>query len=177
LTTSLFHSDTPPKNCVLAERWQHPYHSRVVYVLLQGSDTEALRLLLSFGGASINRSLHLLQRNIESSKISATSDGDSDGNDDDDEWFENHRTVANVRGACAALRQQRSLALPAVTFGLAGVDKAHRPGREKRTKTSVGDIVLDYKGKLLIVTGMLPKPPTPPTLKIKGQTITVAWSQ
>jgi 50S ribosome-binding GTPase len=60
---------------------------------------------------------------------------------------------------------------------LAGLDKAHRPGREKRTKTSVGDIVLDYKGELLTVTGMLPKPPTPPTLKIKGQTITLAWSQ
>ena len=60
---------------------------------------------------------------------------------------------------------------------MVGVDKAYRPGKEKRTKTGVGDIVLDHKGKLLIATGMLPKAPIALKLMIKGQTITVAWSQ
>jgi len=131
-------------------------------------------LLLSFGGASISPSQHQLQKKIESSKISAVSDDESDSNDDD-EWFENQQTVANLRDACKALRRQRSLALSAVTFGVAGANRAYRPGKEKRSQTSFGDIVLDYKGKLLIVTGMLLEAPTPPTLTVKGQTITVAW--
>ncbi|KAK0512138.1 hypothetical protein JMJ35_005266 [Cladonia borealis] len=144
------------------------------------TDTEVPRLLLSFGGALISRSQHPLQRNIESSKLDATSNNNSDGSDDDDsdnEWFENPQTVANVREACTALRRQRLLALATATFGVVGIDKAYRPGREKRTKTSVGDIVLDYKGKLLIVTGMLPKAPAAPTMTIKDQTFTVAWLQ
>jgi GTP-binding protein EngB required for normal cell division len=145
------------------------------------TDTGAPKLLLSFGGTSISRSQHPLQKSIESSKPGATNDNDSDSSnedgDDDDEWFENPQTVANVREACTALRRQRSLALSEVTFGVGGVDKAYRPGRERRTKTNFGDIVLDYKGKLLIVSGMLPKAPTEPTLTIEDQTITVAWFQ
>ncbi len=143
------------------------------------ADTISPRLLLSFGGASINRSRHPLQMSIESSTVGANaddkSDSDSDDDDPNDEWFENPQTVANVREACSALRLQRSHALPTIIFGVAGVDKAYRPGSTKRTKTSVGDIVLDSKGKLFIVTGMLPKAPRAPKLKVEGQSIIVAW--
>ncbi len=141
-------------------------------------DDEAPRLLLSFGGTSIGSPRHPLQRDFESTKIGASNGNISDSGDDDlddnEEWFENQQTVANVREACAALRQQYLLAPPNVTFGVAAVNKAYRPGKEKQTRTSVGDIVLHYKGKLLIVTGMLPTAPTPPTLKITDQSITVS---
>ncbi|KAI2471704.1 hypothetical protein F4781DRAFT_386374 [Annulohypoxylon bovei var. microspora] len=143
------------------------------------TDTGVPRLLLSFGGGSISPH-HRLQKSIESSDISAASDDDSDENDDDEddcEWFENQQIVSNLRKSCAELRQQRSLTLNGVTFGIASVDKAYRPGRAKRTRTSVGDIVLDYNGKLLITTNMVPKAPTAPTLTIKDQTIIVDWSQ
>ncbi|KAH7161115.1 hypothetical protein EDB81DRAFT_943841 [Dactylonectria macrodidyma] len=147
------------------------------------ADAEAPRLLLSFGGASINRSRHSLQQRMESLDIEDVGGSDSDGSsddddddDDDDEWFENQQIVANVRESCAALRQQRLLALGDVIFGVAAINKAYRPGKDKRTKTNVGDVVLDYKGKLVIVTGLLPKAPTRPTLTVKDQRITVSWS-
>lgn len=62
-------------------------------------------------------------------------------------------------------------------FGVASIDAAYRPGKSKKTKTNVGDIVLDSHGKLLIITGMLPKAPTAPKLTVDGQPITVNWFQ
>ncbi|KAI1392852.1 uncharacterized protein F4822DRAFT_392399 [Hypoxylon trugodes] len=152
-------------------------------------DGGAPKLLLSFGGPSIWRVKHPLQEKIEAGPGPSgydydTSGGDDDGeNDDDDdeeedeEWFEDQQTVASVQNSCAALRQQRLLSAPGVdvAFGVASIDKAYRPGKSKKTKTSIGDIVLQNQGKLVIVTGMLPKPPTAPKLKADGQTITVTW--
>ena len=143
------------------------------------ADNTSPRLLLSFGGTSINRCRHPLQMSIESSTVGAPindrSDSDSDDDDPNDEWFENPQTVANVREACSALRLQRSHSLPMMVFGVVGCDKADRPGSRKRTKTSVGDIVLDSKGKLFIVSGMLPKAPRAPKLKVEGQIIIASW--
>ncbi|ORY01737.1 hypothetical protein BCR34DRAFT_605816 [Clohesyomyces aquaticus] len=144
------------------------------------SDTEVPRLLLTFGGASINRAQHPLQERIESNKIGDVSDASSDSSsddDDDNEWFENPQTVTNVRYACTALRQQRSRALPGSAYGVIAIAKAFRPGKEKRSKTGVGDVVLDYKGKLHIVTGILPKAPATPKITIKDRTIAVTWNQ
>ncbi|PNP59433.1 hypothetical protein THARTR1_00923 [Trichoderma harzianum] len=149
------------------------------------NDPQGPRLLLSFGGASIGCSQHPLQKRIESSKIVGANKNDLEDSDDDDEdedededeeWFENQQTVANVMEACEALRRQRSLALPDVTFGVARVNKAYRPGKEKPTKTSIGDIVLEHNGKSLIVTGMLPTAPTAPRLTVDNQIITVTWA-
>jgi len=148
------------------------------------------RFLLSFGGPSIGRTRHPLQEALEAASKAEPSpekkeeegeeeEGDSDEDDDDEEeeWFEDQQTVANVRQSCVVLRQQRLLSAPGVTvaFGVASIDAAYRPGKTKKTKTSVGDIVLDNNGKLLIVTGMLCKPLTAPKLAVAGQTITVTW--
>ncbi|KAI1213276.1 uncharacterized protein F4807DRAFT_257179 [Annulohypoxylon truncatum] len=144
------------------------------------TDTGAPRLLLSFGGKRINRPRHPLQSKIESSGINAVGDDDPDDDEDDEddcEWFDDQQIVSNLGNACVDLRQQRVLALPGVVFGVASIDRAYRPGTSKRTRTNIGDIVLDYKRKLLIVTSMLPKVPTAPTLTTKGQTITAAWSE
>ncbi|KAK6523032.1 hypothetical protein TWF281_002454 [Arthrobotrys megalospora] len=152
-------------------------------------DGRAPRLLLSFGGPSIRRANHPLQAKIESRPGSSGTDasaanqkGDAEDDDDssdedDEEWFEDQRTVASVRQSCAELRHQRLRAATGVTFGVASIDKAFRPGKNKKTKTNIGDIVLDNQGKLLIVTGMLPAAPAAPKLIIEGQTITVTWIQ
>ncbi len=157
----------------------HGFENHLAGLKESPTDGENPRLLLSFGSTSINCPRHPLQRDFESTKIGASNGNNSDSSDDDrdndEEWFENQQTVVNVKEACTALRQQHLLAPPNVAFGLADIDKAYRPFREKRTRTSVGDGVLDYKGKLLIVTGMLPSAPTPPTLAINDQSITVSW--
>ncbi|KAM0330220.1 hypothetical protein ACHAQA_004395 [Verticillium albo-atrum] len=147
-------------------------------------DSGSLRLLLSFGGPSIGLERHPLQAILEPETPGSSTDAkEGEGEDDDEEeaeeeWFENQQIVANVRQSCAALRQQRLLAVPgvAIVFGVASIDMAYRPGKTKRSKTSVGDIVLDNQGKLLIVTGRLAKPPAAPKLTVDGQTITVTWS-
>ncbi|RYO92050.1 hypothetical protein DL763_004806 [Monosporascus cannonballus] len=143
-------------------------------------DGGAPRLPLSFGGPSIGRANHPLQASIESgpSKTNAGADG-KNGDDGDEEWFEDQQTVANVKESCAALRQQRLLTAPGVTvaFGVASIDAAYRPGKAKKAKISVGNIVLDNQGKFLIVTRMLPKAPAAPKLTVDGQTITVTWFQ
>ncbi|KAK6361036.1 hypothetical protein TWF730_007151 [Orbilia blumenaviensis] len=160
---------------------------------LDGFTTRSLidgtpRLLLSFGGPSIGCANHPLQASIESgssdgggatvSKNGAKDDDDSE-DDEDEEWFEDQQIIANIRKSCADLRQQRLVKIPGITitFAVASIDKAYRPGKNKKTRTNVGDIVLDNEGKLLIVTGMLPKAPAAPELTVEGQTITVAWHQ
>ncbi|RYP73509.1 hypothetical protein DL770_007759 [Monosporascus sp. CRB-9-2] len=172
---------------LLADNFENHLGRLTSQSLLDGG---APRLLLSFGGPSIGRANHPLQASIESgsSKTNSGAAGkeeddaeydDDDSGDEDEEWFEDQQTVANVKQSCAALRQQRLLTAPnvSVAFGVASIDTAYRPGKKKKTKTSVGDIVLDNQGKLLIVTGMLPKAPTAPKLTVDGQTITVAWFQ
>ncbi len=155
--------------------------------------TEAPRLLLSFGGASISRSRHPLQKELASTRLdsarsgsfdthSSTADSEDDEDDEaEDEWFENQRTVANVREACAALRQQRFFAPPSVSFGVSSIEKAYRPvagsGKMKRIKTTPGDIVLQHDGRLLIVTGLFPTAPAAPKLAIKDQVLTATWSR
>ncbi|KAK4235960.1 hypothetical protein C8A03DRAFT_36177 [Achaetomium macrosporum] len=158
--------------------------------------TEAPRLLLSFGGASISRYQHPLQKELASTRLDSarsgsfdtrrsTADSEDDEDDEDDEvedeWFENQRTVANVREACAALRQQRLFAPPSVSFGVSSIEKAYRPvagsGKMKRVKTTPGDIVLQQDGRLLIVTSLLPTAPAAPKLAIKDQVLTATWSR
>ncbi|KAK4145847.1 uncharacterized protein C8A04DRAFT_10268 [Dichotomopilus funicola] len=155
--------------------------------------TEAPRLLLSFGGASISRYQHPLQKELASTTLDSarsgsfdtrrsTADSEDDEDDDvEDEWFENQRTVANVREACAALRQQRLFAPPTVSFGVSSIEKAYRPvagsGKMKRVKTIPGDIVLQQDGRLLIVTSLLPTAPAAPKLAIKDQLLTATWSR
>lgn len=148
-------------------------------------ENDAPRLLLSFGGSVINRLKHPLQEAAESAEIISVSRSNSDDSDvsdeDEDEWFDNQQAVANLREACAALRQQRERCrstAEATIFGVAAIDKALNPGTSKRkkTRTRVGDILLVSKGKVLIVTSMLPKHPISPTLSIKGQSIMVYWS-
>ncbi|KAL8366663.1 hypothetical protein RB595_010500 [Gaeumannomyces hyphopodioides] len=148
----------------------------------------APRLLLSFGGPSIGRDKHPLQASIESwssktdaGAVESEEDDAEDGDpgDEEEEWFEDQQTVTTVQQSCAALRQQRLLIAPGATvdFGVASIDKAFRPGKKTKTKTRIGDIVLDNGGKFLIVTGLLPKAPTAPTLTVDNQTITVTWLQ
>ena len=163
--------------------------------LTTGSRAESgpLRLLLSFGGASIDTSYHPLQKELASAASdsarlgcfdtgSNTADSEDDEDDEvDDEWFENQRTIANVRGGCAALRQQRLFASPNVSFGVSSVNKAYRPvagsNKMKRTKTTLGDILLYNDGRLLVVTNLLPTAPAAPKLVIRDQVLTVNWSR
>ncbi|EOA81113.1 hypothetical protein ACJQWK_07980 [Exserohilum turcicum] len=139
------------------------------------------RLLLSFGGTSINRAQHSLQKIIESPDIRNTDDDESgsDSDTEDNEWFANPQTVTNLESNCLMLRVQRSRspAPPAVTFGIASIDKAFRPGNDRRSRTTVGDIILDYKGKLHIVTGLLPGAPKVVDLRIEDQIVHVTWER
>ncbi|KAK6512522.1 hypothetical protein TWF481_001406 [Arthrobotrys musiformis] len=144
------------------------------------------RLFLSLGGPSIGRAKHPLQASIESGLSGGGSyvtryggddaEGEDDLDDDEEEWFQ---TAPKIAESCADLCRQRSLTIPGVTvaFGVASIDGAYLLGETKKTKTSAGDIVLDSQGKLLIVTGMLPKAPGPPELTVEGQTITVSLPQ
>ncbi|KAI0420229.1 hypothetical protein F5X98DRAFT_361964 [Xylaria grammica] len=138
-------------------------------------DDKGPRLLLSFGGSSIGKRKHPLQTELEEGSL-ALEDGAEEGNDEE-EWFENQNTVSAVRLGCTQLLQQRSLAIPnvPVVFGVASINKAYRPGKRAKSSTSVGDIILDDKGKLSIITGKLAKEPTVPKLEVANQVITVAW--
>ncbi|RGP78374.1 neoverrucotoxin subunit beta [Fusarium longipes] len=141
----------------------------------------APRVLLSFGGGRINRSRHLLEKKMQSTELCDDSDGD--GSDDEEkeeseeEWFDNSRTINNVRAACAELIRLRPSASDEVIFGVASVDKAYRPGEEKLVSTSIGDIILGYNDRFTIVTGMLPKAPKAFMLMIKEQGIAVSWEK
>ncbi|KAK7743328.1 hypothetical protein SLS62_010651 [Diatrype stigma] len=152
-------------------------------------DGKGPRLLLSFGGSSIGKRKHPLQTALEEGSpepeddVDERTEGeervDEDEGNDEEEWFENQNTVAAVRLGCNQLLQQRSLAIPnvPVIFGLASINKAYRPGKRTKSSTSVGDLILDDKGKLSIVTGKLAKEPTAPKLEVDNQTITVTWLQ
>ncbi|KAF3062915.1 hypothetical protein CFAM422_010440 [Trichoderma lentiforme] len=146
------------------------------------------RVLLSLGGSILNKSWHPLQKSIESTTILSTrkygSDDSHDDYDDEDEdedededmeWFENPQTDAKVRRSCEILNKQRALAAKDVIFGIANIEKAIRPPRRKRGRTEFGDIILGYKGKLVVVTTLLPEAPTAPTLMLDGQKINVSW--
>ncbi|KAK4194626.1 hypothetical protein QBC40DRAFT_318891 [Triangularia verruculosa] len=141
--------------------------------------SKALTLLLSLGGPSIGRAKHPLQSRIERRTVGKEEDDseDEDYEDEGDEWFENQQTLAHLNSSCDALIRQHLLRLPGVqvTFGVANIDKAVRPGKRKKTKANIGDIILHNREKLVNVTGMLPNPPTAPTLVVAGQTITVNW--
>ncbi|KAI2624052.1 hypothetical protein GGS21DRAFT_325573 [Xylaria nigripes] len=169
---------------LLADKFESDLGGLASQSLLDGG---ALRLLLSFGGPSIRRAIHPLQVSIESESIKTNTGStgleddseEEDSDNEDEEWFEDQQTVAKVKQSCEVLRQQRFFTPPDVNivFGVASIDKAYRPGKSKKTKTSVGDIVLNNQGKHLIVTGMLPQAPTAPRLTINDQIITVTWSQ
>ncbi|KAL5087851.1 hypothetical protein Trisim1_007502 [Trichoderma cf. simile WF8] len=146
------------------------------------------RLLLSLGGSILNKSEHPLQKSIEATTILPTRKiGSDDGHDDYDdededsdedvEWFENPQTDADVRRSCEILKKQRALAAKDVIFGIANIEKAIQPPRHKRGRTKVGDIILGYKGKLVVVTTLLPDAPTAPTLRVDGQKINVSWER
>ncbi|WKT40267.1 hypothetical protein QSH57_005073 [Fusarium oxysporum f. sp. vasinfectum] len=140
----------------------------------------APRVLLSFGGAQINRRQHPLEKKMKSTELGAGDGGDADDTEEEDdaeEWFESAQTVNSVRGACAELSSLRVRAPAEVIFGVASVDKAYRPGKDKLTRTSIGDIILGTNGRFVIVTGMLPKAPTGPKLAVEEQTITVSWDR
>lgn len=151
---------------------------------------KAPRLLLSFGGPTMGKRKHPLQTALEKqSPVSGHEGGDDapaaddDGDDDDDdeeeeeEWFEDQSTVSAVRLGCSQLLQQRSLSIPdvPVIFGVASINKAYRPGKRTRSSTSVGDIILDDKGQLSIVSGKLAHAAAAPKLQVDNQTITVTW--
>ncbi|KAK6339773.1 hypothetical protein TWF718_009167 [Orbilia javanica] len=165
------------------------------------TDSGALRLLLAFGGNSIGCAKHPLQVRIESTSSGSSAGGgggggrakdesgteseDDTGSEDDssyeaEEWFEDEQTVTNLKQSCEDLRQHRLLAGPdvAISFGVAQIKKAYRPGTNKVTSPRVGDIALVKPGKrsTFVVTGMLPKAPEAPILAIEGQTMTVKWS-
>ncbi|KAF3206843.1 hypothetical protein TWF192_003049 [Orbilia oligospora] len=133
------------------------------------------RLLLSLGGPSIGRVNHPLQAKIElpsgvdfDATGSQEDDSDNYSDDEDEEWFEDQLSQL----------QQRLVVAPGIkfAFGVASIDKACFPGKKKRIRTSVGDIVLDYQGKRFVVTGMLPGArPRAPQLMVEGQNITVVW--
>ncbi|KAH8728828.1 hypothetical protein GQ44DRAFT_757223 [Phaeosphaeriaceae sp. PMI808] len=121
------------------------------------------RLLLSFGGPKIMVVKHPLQVKIESKSSGPNPDKDYDAK-------------TGVRESCAALRLQRLLGIPGapVIFGVAFVNRARRPTKENTSKINVGDIILEEQGKFTIITGMLGKIPTAPTLKVDNQTITLS---
>ncbi|RGP62991.1 fibronectin, type 3 [Fusarium sporotrichioides] len=139
----------------------------------------APRVLLSFGGGQINRSRHLLEKKMQSTELCDDSDDDDSDNEEkeksEEEWFESSRTVNSVRAACAELIGLRPSAPEEVIFGVASVDKAYRLGEEKLVTTRIGDIILGYNDRFTIVTGMLPKAPTAPTLTIEEQGIALSW--
>ncbi|KAI1070650.1 hypothetical protein LB507_006632 [Fusarium sp. FIESC RH6] len=139
----------------------------------------APRVLLSFGGSQINRSRHMLEKKMQSTELCDDS-GDDDSDDEEkeeseQEWFESSPTVNSVRAACAELISLRSSAPEEVIFGVASVDKAYRAGEEKLVTTRIGDIILGYNDRFTIVTGMLPKAPTAPTLTIEERGIGLSW--
>ncbi|KAI1087970.1 hypothetical protein F5B19DRAFT_473184 [Rostrohypoxylon terebratum] len=139
------------------------------------------RLLLSFGGLSIEKRKHPLQTALEKRPLISEDDTEEEEEEsgDEEEWFEDQNTVSAVRTGCTQLLQQRSLAIPdcPVIFGVASISKAYRPNKRVKSSTSAGDIILDDKGKLSIVTGKLAKEPTAPKLEVNAQAITVTWLQ
>ncbi|XDG05408.1 hypothetical protein ABKA04_005023 [Annulohypoxylon sp. FPYF3050] len=139
-------------------------------------DDKGPRLLLSFGGPSIEKPKHPLQIALEEGSLASEDDTEEEKEED---WFENQNTRSAVRRGCDQLLQQRSLAIPdvPVTFGVASISKAYRPNKRAKSSTSAGDIILDNKGKLSIVTGKLPKEPVAPKLEVDNQTIIVTWLQ
>ncbi|KAK1775417.1 hypothetical protein QBC45DRAFT_335358 [Copromyces sp. CBS 386.78] len=138
-------------------------------------DAAPARLFLSIGGGAIGAPEHPLQ-----AKLAPDSLDNLDSGDDDDlpveEWFENSQTRANLTKSCNDIREQRKMAIPGVdvSFGVASIPIAKRGG--KKARTNIGDVILQKDGVLSIVTGMLPKEPSQPTLTVKGQTLTVKWS-
>ncbi|KAI2602271.1 hypothetical protein GGR54DRAFT_634137 [Hypoxylon sp. NC1633] len=148
-------------------------------------DGKGPRLLLSFGGSSIGKRKHPLQTALQEWSPAPESDaeegkeGEEMEDDEEEEWFENPNTVSAVTLGCTQLLRQRSLAIPnvPVIFGVASINKAYRPSKRTKSSTSVGDIILDDKGKLSIVTGKLAKEPTAPKLEVDNQTINVTWLQ
>lgn len=140
-------------------------------------DGKGPRLLLSFGGPSIEKPKHPLQIALEEGSL--VSEDDTEEEEKEEDWFENQNTRSAVRRGCDQLLRQRSLAIPnvPVTFGVASISKAYRPNKRAKSSTSVGDIILDDKGKLSIVTGKLPKEPTAPKLEVDNQAIIVTWLQ
>ncbi|QPC72255.1 hypothetical protein HYE68_003007 [Fusarium pseudograminearum] len=139
----------------------------------------APRVLLSFGGARINRLHHPLEKKVLSTELANASGGEDEEEEEEDdvEWFESATTLNSVRGACAELISARSRAPAEVLFGVAIVDKAYRPGKTKLTKTSIGDIVIGHNGRFMIATGMLPKAPATLELMVKEQSLAVTWEK
>lgn len=138
-------------------------------------DTAPPRLFLSIGGGAIGVPTHPLQTSLESVSLD-NPDFDDDADLPVEEWFENSQTRANLAKSCNDIREQRKMAIPGVdvSFGVASIAVAMRGG--KKAKTNVGDVILQKDGVLSIVTGMLPKEPSQPTLTVKGQALTVKWS-
>ncbi|KAH7303384.1 hypothetical protein B0I35DRAFT_365004 [Stachybotrys elegans] len=135
----------------------------------------ATRLLLSWSGKAISQAHHPLEMKVQASDLGDLSSQDSDDEDDNDEWFESQQSVANILESCNVLLEQKSRCHTNVTFGVTSVEKAYRPGKTKRVKASLGDILLEKEGKLLIVTGMLPQKPTAPSVTVIEQSIKVDW--
>ncbi|KAG8670725.1 hypothetical protein FPOAC1_003960 [Fusarium poae] len=139
---------------------------------------DTTRLLLSWSGKATSQAYHPLEKKVQASDLrdlSSQISDDEDEDEDDDEWFESQQSVANIRESCNVLLEQKSRCNTNVTFGVTSVEKAYRPGKTKRVKTSLGDILLEKEGKLLIVTGMIPKKPTAPSLTVIEQSIKVDW--
>ncbi|KAK3491084.1 uncharacterized protein B0T23DRAFT_176302 [Neurospora hispaniola] len=138
-------------------------------------DTAPPGLLLSIGGGAIGVPTHPLQTSFASACLDNLDSGD-DADLPVEEWFENSQTRANLAKSCNDIREQRKMAIPGVdvSFGVASIAVATRGG--KKVKTNIGDVILQKDGVLSIVTGMLPKEPSRPTLTVKDQTLTVKWS-
>ncbi len=164
---------------LLADGFENHLHASAPVASLDNAGLP--RLILSLGGSNIDTVEHPMQRRLDPNLGSVRTDSNGSEDDDDEEleWFEAQPTVSSVMSSCSALRQLRARQnrdFPA-TFAVASIDKAYAPGEpRKRRKTQIGDIVLDHAGKLLLVSGELPRALGAPTLQVVDQTITVSWA-
>ena len=134
-------------------------------------DAAPVHLFLSIGGGSIGIPKHPLQTSPEAAILDNLGFGDGSHVP-----FENAQTRANLRKSYDDIREERKVALPDVnvSFGDASIAAAIRSS--KKAKTSVGDVILEKDGVLLIATGMLPKAPRTPKTTFADQTLAVTWS-
>ncbi|KAK6359513.1 hypothetical protein TWF696_000669 [Orbilia brochopaga] len=148
------------------------------------------RLLLSLGGPLIGPARHPLQARIEhgpsrnniNAGAHAAGNQDDDDTDNDDsgdeeeQWLKHQQTVHRSYDALRQLRSRMGADTP-LALGVASIDKAYQPGKSKKSKTSVGDVLLYHQGKLLVIPEVPPAAPAAPKLTADGQNIIVTLIQ